>query len=903
MMKSTLNYLLAILLLSLGLQASALDHKLTPVSLQLKWAHQFQFAGYYAAIEQGFYEDEGLEVKLREYSPVNTDSVVDSVVSGASDFGIGGSIILSDFVNGQPIVAITAILQQNPMVLLTKQSSNIQDLSDLIGKTVMFNNGSVDHLPLLAMLATQGITSNDFTPIEHNYNYQYLIDGSVDAVSGYLSNEPYWYESNNVPINIIKPQTYGINFYGDILFTSQQVLQQKPEIVKKFKRASLKGWEYAVTHLDEMASLIRSKYNSSLSHEKLLFEARKTIELMDYPIIKIGHMHEQRWAHISNIFQQQGLIKQEVDFNRFIYMETSRTYIYTAVGLAVIALCLLIWSIRSYISHHKLTAHINRLNKVFGTTKQGWFDLNVVTGEIIASDEYALILGYKPEDFNSNFHKWQSNIHLDDKDRVIAIYKQFLTTSGIKETEYRHKTKDGTWLWLHVVGQCVEWDKSGSATRVIGVHTDISKQKQAELELIESEQHLRLSQHYGGIGAWEYDFITNKSVCSENVSQELGYPWSPTNSSWDDVFNAIYPDDRERVADIVYQHVEKGTTFDVEYKITDTQGQMKWMRSTGKAEFDSTGKPVKLRGIVQDIHVKKIADEKLRLSARVFSDAYEGILITNAEKVIIDVNPAFTEITGYSREEIIGKNPKILRSGKQDEEFYRTMWTNINELGHWQGEVWNRKKDGSVYAELLHISALYDENNKIIQYLGIFTDITQSKKQQEKLKQLAHYDVLTQLPNRALFADRFTQAIAYSKRMKTQLAVCFLDLDGFKPVNDNFGHEVGDQLLIEVAKRIIENIREIDTVSRQGGDEFTVLINDIESKEQCKQALERIHQELSKPYLINGHQHNISASGGVTLYPEDDQDIDTLLRHADQAMYVAKNTGKNKYHIFNVEDD
>ena len=540
---------------------------------------------------------------------------------------------------------------------------------------------------------------------------------------------------------------------------------------------------------------------------------------------------------------------------------------------------------------------------MFGATKQGWFDLNVRTGKIIVSDEYAVILGYKPEEFSTDIDEWQSNIHPEDRERVLASFNQLLVTSDIVENEYRRKAKDGSWLWLHSVGQCIEWDKSGSASRVVGVHTDISNQKQSELGLIESEQRLRLSQHYGGIGTWEYDFITDRSICSENVSQELGYPWSPENSSWDDVFNAIYPEDREWVNDAVYQNIGKGETFDVEYRITDTHGNMRWMRTIGKAEYDLTGKPVKLRGIVQDINVKKLAEEELRLSAKVFSDAYEGIVITDAERTIVDVNPAFTKITGYSREEIIGEDPKVLSSGRQDSAFYNTMWSSINDLGYWQGEVWNRKKDGSVYAELLHISALRDDNNKVTQYLGIFSDITQSKKQQEKLKQMAHYDVLTQLPNRALFADRFTQAIAHSKRMKTQLAVCFLDLDGFKPVNDNFGHDTGDQLLIEVAKRITENIRDVDTVSRQGGDEFAVLINDVKSKEECEQTLERLQQALSQPYLINEHQHIVTASCGVTLFPEDDEDIDTLLRHADQAMYVAKKTGKNKYHIFNPGKD
>jgi len=296
-------------------------------------------------------------------------------------------------------------------------------------------------------------------------------------------------------------------------------------------------------------------------------------------------------------------------------------------------------------------------------------------------------------------------------------------------------------------------------------------------------------------------------------------------------------------------------------------------------------------------------EQKLNLASRVFNESLEGIAITDAKANIVDVNPAFTMITGYSYDEVMGKNPSILSSGKQDSRFYKKMWTEIEEHGHWQGEIWNRKKDGELYAELLTISALKDNDGYTMHYVALFSDITQSKHQQEKLNLMAHYDVLTKLPNRALFIDRFHQAIAHSKRSQNHLAICFLDLDNFKPVNDNYGHDVGDQLLIQVAERIESCIREEDTVSRQGGDEFTLLLNDIESQQQCEQTLERLLHALSLPYLIDDTTHEISASMGVTLYPKDDGDIDTLLRHADQSMYQAKQAGRNRYHLFNTEQD
>ncbi|MCK5354878.1 MAG: diguanylate cyclase, partial [Methyloprofundus sp.] len=307
--------------------------------------------------------------------------------------------------------------------------------------------------------------------------------------------------------------------------------------------------------------------------------------------------------------------------------------------------------------------------------------------------------------------------------------------------------------------------------------------------------------------------------------------------------------------------------------------------------------------IILDITERQKAEERLQLSAKVFSETNEGIIITGTAGTIIDVNPAFSDITGYSRNEVIGKNPRMLSSGKHSPEFYATMWQTINEQGHWQGEVWNRKKDGTLYAELLSISPISDEEGKALHYVGIFSDITHSKKQQETLELIAHYDVLTQLPNRVLLADRFIQALAHNKRQETLLAVCFLDLDNFKPVNDTYGHETGDQLLIEVAERIEENIRGEDTVSRHGGDEFVLLLGDVESPDHCEQVLERIIESLAKPYLIDGQVLSISASIGVSIYPMDEADLDTLMRHADQAMYQAKLAGRNRYSFFNAEQD
>lgn len=337
---------------------------------------------------------------------------------------------------------------------------------------------------------------------------------------------------------------------------------------------------------------------------------------------------------------------------------------------------------------------------------------------------------------------------------------------------------------------------------------------------------------------------------------------------------------------------------------TAPDGSTIWLETSKVPIYDTENKVMGVLGVYADITERKLADEKLALSARVFSEAHEGILISDARGLIIDVNPTFTQITGYSREEVLGRNPSMLKSGRQPPEFYEAMWRDLGTQGYWQGEVWNRKKDGTLYAELLSISALRDEAGKVHHYIALFSDITHSKNQQQKLEMLAHYDVLTRLPNRVLFADRFNQAIARCKRdTHSMLAVCYLDLDGFKQVNDTLGHEAGDQLLVQVSERIKTMLREEDTVSRLGGDEFAMLLGDLKSLDQCKQALDRIHRTIAQPYLLGNESVTIGASSGVAIYPLDEADPDTLLRHADQAMYEAKMAGRNRYQLFDAEHD
>ena len=289
----------------------------------------------------------------------------------------------------------------------------------------------------------------------------------------------------------------------------------------------------------------------------------------------------------------------------------------------------------------------------------------------------------------------------------------------------------------------------------------------------------------------------------------------------------------------------------------------------------------------ENISERKQHEAQLHLAAKVFEQSGEGITITDAQRNIVMVNQAFTRITGYSEADALGKNPRMLSSGRQDQEFYRAMWKTVNAQGYWQGEVWNRRKDSSVYPESLSISQVRDASGTPTHYIGIFSDISQHKAAQEHIQRLAHFDSLTGLPNRSLLKDRINQALSSAQRNQTPLALMFLDLDHFKNINDSLGHRIGDELLIALARRLTVVVREQDTVSRLGGDEFILVLPDTDA-DGAAHVAEKLLESALQPYQIEQHELTITPSIGIAMYPSDGEDFDTLSKRADAAMYRAK---------------
>jgi diguanylate cyclase (GGDEF)-like protein/PAS domain S-box-containing protein len=429
-------------------------------------------------------------------------------------------------------------------------------------------------------------------------------------------------------------------------------------------------------------------------------------------------------------------------------------------------------------------------------------------------------------------------------------------------------------------------------TGVIGVSIDITKRHTLELKLKDAVAELEtiLNNSIMGIAYLKNGVFVRVNNKLENL---LGYAH---NELCGLPFSMIYPafDDYQRMEQRSSPLFKQGKEYDAEQLLRSKEGKIFWARLVGKA-VDTRNVEKGTIWIIEDITMQKEAQQHLRLTATVFETSANAIIVTDMNNRIQRVNPAFTKITGFTFAEVQGRKTSCLSSGQHDKAFYSNMWQTIQQSGHWQGEVWNRKKTGEIYVAWLSISAITNEEGIPTQYMAVLTDISSLQEHIENVRYLANYDSLTKLPNRLLFHDNLLQAKALAKRNNAMFALLFIDLDGFKPVNDTLGHAIGDQLLQGVAKRLQDCVRKNDTVARLGGDEFTIILNHIRKPQDAAKVAETLVQHLQQPFQLGEHNVIIAASIGISLYPYDSKDVDHLIKQADTAMYEAKHSGKGRY--------
>lgn len=396
---------------------------------------------------------------------------------------------------------------------------------------------------------------------------------------------------------------------------------------------------------------------------------------------------------------------------------------------------------------------------------------------------------------------------------------------------------------------------------------------------------------------WLKDVAGNYLMCNKRFEMFLG----DTEKNIKGKVNREYFDkeqaEEHRSKDL--EAIETGAEITYEKWVTFAhEPKMVLLEITKAPVYNADHKLIGVLGVAHDITKRSENESKLRQSAIVFENTLEGVFITDNNNIFLDVNQSFLEITGYSREEVIGNDTGMLRSDKHDQKFYSDIWQSLAETAQWQGEIWYKRKDNSVCPVWLTVNGATDNSGEITNYVAVFNDITEIKESQEKLDYLAHHDALTSLPNRLLFNMRLEQALSHAKRNNTKLAVLFIDLDRFKNINDSFGHKAGDDLLVHLATGLKARIRAEDTIARISGDEFIILFEDLQSTESMVGSIEKIMKTFSRSLVIEGHRIQTTASIGISVYPLDGDSAVDLVRNADAAMYQAKEEGGNTYQFY-----
>ena len=515
-----------------------------------------------------------------------------------------------------------------------------------------------------------------------------------------------------------------------------------------------------------------------------------------------------------------------------------------------------------------------------------------------ASQGLVDIYGVTPEEVALDGAAVRDRLHPDDLEQILATIKTSADTLTPWRLDYRVVIPQYGVRWLSGAANPIRLDDGSVLWH--GFIKDVTDRKMLEQVVLDRNRDMNTILENSSVGI---TFVKGRSLvwANQRMGEIFGY-------AKEDLQNlntrAFYPSDEayEEIGRDGYATLQRDERYVSERQMVTRSGQLIWVRISGKG-VDARNLDEGTIWIFEDITAQKDVETRLRLAANVFTHAREGIMITDAAGSIVDVNETFCAITGYTRDEVLGQNPRMLKSGVQSADFYASIWKSLLEKDHWYGEIWNRRKNGEVFAEMQTISAIRDAQGVTQHYLSLFSDITPLKMHEQELERIAHYDALTRLPNRVLLADRLRQGLLQSQRHNHSLAVVFLDLDGFKTVNDLYGHAAGDRLLIEISQRMKGALREGDTLSRIGGDEFVAILSDLEKVQNCEPVLARMLQAASAPVVHDGHILQVSASMGVTLYPQDGEDADLLMRHADQAMYTAKQAGKNRYHMFDVAQD
>lgn len=447
----------------------------------------------------------------------------------------------------------------------------------------------------------------------------------------------------------------------------------------------------------------------------------------------------------------------------------------------------------------------------------------------------------------------------------------------------------------------IAFTPSKNGDMVFAYGLDVTERRRGDELLNRSRETLAKAQEIAHLGNWDWHIKTNELEWSDEIYRIFGLKPQEFTATYDTFLERLHPDDRQGVENAVAAAVGEKAPYKVEHRILRPDGEERVVLEQGEVFYDEKDEPYRMLGTIYDITSQKISEDRLKLARGIFENAIEGVLVTDADSKILMVNPAFTEITGYSTEEVLGKNPRILQSERQPEEFYKKMWESLMVEGKWTGEIWNRRKNGEAFPENLSITAVKDDYGRVIQYVSVFYDLSEIKRSEEEIKYKSNFDALTKLPNRTLFMDRLGQAIVHRSKDNKELAVVYIGVDGFQKVNESMGYAAGDGLLMDIGTRLTKTIGGLSSPSRFGGDEYVVLLDEIGSAGQVADLAAELFDTFRLPFKAGKETLFLTASVGIAVFPNDGHTSETLVKNSNIAMNQAKKDGKNRYSYFTPE--
>jgi diguanylate cyclase (GGDEF)-like protein/PAS domain S-box-containing protein len=817
------RFLHATLLAAASLYGST-SYALDTVTLQLKWSHTFEFAGYYAAIEQGYYRDAGLSVNIKE-AQTGIDSVTE-IVEGKAQYATGSSSLILEHKAGKPVVLLAVIFQHSPYQLIARQTQSVHDLAD---KPIMLEPQAKE---LLAYLKSEGLAPEKLTLLEHTYDPQDLINGTINVMSASSIFQPYYLERANFNYQTYSPRAVGIDFYGDNLFTSERELKEHPERVKAFRAASLRGWQYAMEHPEEITSLILKQYSQRHPRQYFLFQARQMMSLMHPELVEIGDMSKGRWRHIADTYADINLLPKDYPLEGFLY-NTPRTFNRNILyaGMATALLFIFITGGFSYyiLRIKRKAAHSVNSEKSVETQKHS---RNKVLELLASNSPLTNIL----EDIISNIEQenpdMRCSISLLDRSGT-----HLLNGAAPNLPDAFNHALNGIEIGIGVAS-CGTAAFTGQRVIVEDIQThpywsnftDISRK--AQLTASWSEPIHSASGKV--LGTFDI-YLKNNRKPEDNDLQLMVNTANMTAIALDRNHSDLALKENEKLMSDILENVS------AYIYMKDTQGRYLYANRPMREMFNA---PI---------------EEILGFDDSKFYDASTAANIKHSDQQILQQNDA-------QRSEETHPNPLTGHTS-----VYLTTKLPL------------RHQDGNIYA-----------------LCGIATDITKEKEIEEHIRHMAQYDALTNMPNRALFADRLQQVFANAKRGNEHFGLMYIDLDKFKPINDTFGHEAGDFVLKEAAQRMQSCVRQSDTVARLGGDEFVVLLSSLNADQDAFEVGEKIRHALNLPFEMGSITMKISSSIGVAIYPEHGDDEKSLVKNADTAMYFAKENGRNNVTIYHA---